>query len=178
MAQNATVYKAQLQIADLDRHYYETHALTLARHSSETDERLMVRLLAFALHAHPLLSFTRGLSTEDEPDLWQKDLTGAIELWIEVGQPDERRVRKVCNRAQRAIIYTYGRAGDVWWTQNAIMLARFDNLVVRHVSSAMVDALAAFAQRSMQLHCSIQDTQIYFGDAARACELQVETRCG
>ncbi len=90
MASNATIFKAALQIADMDRNYYQGHALTIARHPSETDERMMVRLLVFALHAHEALSFGKGLSTQDEPDLWQKDLTGAVALWIEVGQPDEK----------------------------------------------------------------------------------------
>lgn len=177
MAQNATIYKAQLQIADLDRHYYDTHALTLARHPSETDERLMVRLLAFALHAHPQLSFTKGISTDDEPDLWQKDLTGTIELWIEVGQPEERRVRKACNRAQQVVIYSYGRAADVWWSQNRAELGRLDNLTVRYLPSAMLAVIASFAQRSMQLQCTVQDGQVWFGDETRAAEVEVQTRC-
>ena len=94
MASNATIFKATLQIADMDRNYYADHALTIARHPSETDERMMVRLLAFVQHAHEALAFGRGLSADDEPDLWRRDLTGAVELWIEVGQPEEKRLRK------------------------------------------------------------------------------------
>src|SRR6266542_2837271 len=113
MATNATIFKATLHIADMDRQYYEDHSLTLARHPSETDERMMVRLLAFAMHAHEALSFGRGLSTEDEPDLWQKDLTGLIERWIEVGQREEKNIRQACGRAKQVVIYTYGgRAAD------------------------------------------------------------------
>ena len=89
MAIKATIFKADCQIVDMDRHYYQDHSLTLARHPSETDERMMLRLLAFAYHASDTLAFTRGLSSSDEPDLWQKDLTGTIERWIELGQPDE-----------------------------------------------------------------------------------------
>ena len=111
MASNATIFKATMQISDMDRHYYEDHALTLARHPSETDERMMVRLLAFALHAHENLSFGRGLSSEEEPALWQKDLTGAIDLWIEVGQPDEKTIRQACGRAKQVCIYIYGGRG-------------------------------------------------------------------
>ena len=116
MALKATIFKADLQIADMDRHYYGDHALTIARHPSETDERMMVRLLAFALHAHDMLAFGRGLSADDEPDLWQKDLTGAIDLWIDVGQPDEKRMLKACGRSSRVVVYstaaaaTYGGA--------------------------------------------------------------------
>jgi len=99
MASNATIYKTTIQIADMDRQYYQDHVLTLARHPSETDERMMVRLLAFALHAHEALSFGRKVSAEEEPALWLKDLTGAIDLWIEVGQPDEKIIRRACGRA-------------------------------------------------------------------------------
>ena len=92
MALNSTIYKVELQISDMDRHYYATHALTLARHPSETEERLMVRLLAFALYADERLEFGKGISDEDEPALWRKAYTDEIELWIEVGQPDETRI--------------------------------------------------------------------------------------
>lgn len=131
MASNATIYKATLQISDMDRHYYEEHALTLARHPSETDERMMVRLLAFALHGHEALAFGRGLSTEEEPALWQKDLTGAIDLWIEVGQPEEKTVRRACGRAKQVCLYTYGgRGADQWWEKNLATLDRLNNLTV------------------------------------------------
>src|SRR6476659_4068851 len=111
MASNATIFKAALQIADVDRHYYQVHAVTLARHPSETDERMMVRLLAFALHAHESLSFGRGVSAEEEPALWVKDLTGAIDIWIEVGQPNEKSIRQACGRAKQVYVYTYGGRG-------------------------------------------------------------------
>lgn len=103
MASNATIFKAAIHIADMDRQYYQDHALTLARHPSETDERMMVRLLAFALHAHESLSFGRGVSAEEEPALWLKDLTGAIDLWIEVGQPDEKIVRRACGSRETGL---------------------------------------------------------------------------
>ena len=116
MAIKATIFKAELQVSDLDRNHFATHSLTLARHPSETDERMMVRVLAFALHAHDALAFGKGLGADDEPDLWQKDLTGAIEVWIEVGQPDEKRVRRACGRAAQVFIYAYGdRIVDSWW---------------------------------------------------------------
>jgi len=114
MALRATIFKARLSIADMDRSYYGEHAVTIARHPSETDERMLVRTIAFALHADPALSFGRGLSTDDEPDLWRKDLTGAVEAWIEVGLPDEKRLRKASGRAQEAFLYAYGgRAVEV-----------------------------------------------------------------
>jgi uncharacterized protein YaeQ len=166
MALNATIYKAELQISDMDRHYYATHALTLARHPSETEERLMVRLLAFALYADERLEFGKGLSSDDEPDLWRKDRGGEIEQWIELGQPEEARVRKACGRARQVVVVNYGgRAADVWWEKNGATLARAKNLAVIDVSSA-TDALAALAGRSMRLQCMIQDGQIQlFGNA-------------
>lgn len=162
MAQKATIFKAVLNVADTDRSYYAEHALTIARHPSETDERMQVRLLAFAAHAHERLQFTRGLSSDDEPDLWQKDLTDAIEVWIDVGLPDERRVRKACGRAHQVIIYVYGgRGADLWWQQNADTLARFKNLRVLSLPKEQTDALAALTERTMELQITIQDGQFW-----------------
>jgi uncharacterized protein YaeQ len=121
MAAKATVFKAELSVSDMDRHYYATHQLTLAMHPSETEERLMVRVLAFALNASERLAMGRGISsTEEEPELWARDLTGAIDLWIEVGQPDEQRLRKACGRAKEVRVYCYsGRSAGVWWQKCA-----------------------------------------------------------
>jgi uncharacterized protein YaeQ len=162
MALKATIYKADLQIADMDRGYYQGHALTLARHPSETDERMMVRLLAFALFACERLEFGRGLSTEDEPALWQKDLTGAIELWIEVGLPDERDIRKACGRAGKVVVVCYGGRGvDIWWNQNRDKFERLRNLTLINLQPASTQALAAIANRNMQLQSTIQDGQMW-----------------
>lgn len=173
MALKSTVYKAQLNIADMDRDYYADHGLTLACHPSETEERLMVRVLAFALYAHEDLQFTRGLSSEDEPDLWQKDLTGAVEHWIELGMPDESRIRKGCARAGRMTVITYGdRAPPVWWDKIRNGLTRFDNLSVLNLPGEITQALAARAERSMVLQITIQDGTLWvsIGDA------QIEVR--
>ena len=158
MALNATICKAEFNVADLDRHYYADHALTVARHPSETDERMMVRLLAFALHAHERLEFGRGIGTQDEPDLWQRDLTGRIERWIEVGQPDARRVRRACGRADRVLVYTYGgRAADTWWAGVAAELARCGNLEVIALPHTTTQPLTALAARVMDLQLTVQD---------------------
>ncbi len=162
MALKATIFKANLQIADMDRHYYASHALTIARHPSETDERMMVRLLAFACHAHEHLAFARGLSEADEPDAWQKDLTGAIERWIDVGLPDEKRILKACGRANQVAIYAYGgRAATLWWNAIGPKLTRLKNVTVINVQPAVTQALAQLAQRSMQLGCTIQDGAVW-----------------
>ena len=161
MALKSTIFKADLQIADMDRQYYDGHGLTIARHPSETDERMMVRILAFVLHAHEALSFGKGLSTDDEPDLWQKDLTGAIELWIDVGQPDEKRIMKACGRSNQVMIYSYSSMSNIWWNQIASKVDRAKNLSVFNLPAATSQALAKLAQRSMQLQCTIQDGQVW-----------------
>ena len=161
MALNSTTYKAELAISDMDRHYYATHALTVARHPSETEERLMVRLLAFALFADERLAFGKGISSDDEPDLWRKDLTGEIIEWIELGQPDEARIRKACGRSRQVIVITYsGRGAEIWWEKNKAALARAKNLTVIDIPAPAVAGLAALANRTMRLQCMIQDRQV------------------
>lgn len=165
MAIKSTIFKAELQIADIDRNYYHDHALTIAQHPSETDGRMMVRVLAFALHAHEALSFGKGLSADDEPDLWQKDLTGAIELWIDVGLPDEKLIRRACGRARQVVVYTYGgRGADIWWNQNGNKLERLNNLTVINLPETTSQALTTLVQRTMQLQTTIQDGEIWITD--------------
>ncbi len=165
MAIKATVFKASLQIADMERHYYQDHALTLARHPSETDERMMVRLLVFALHAHEYLEFGQGMTDDDEADLWQKDLTGAIELWIDVGIPDEKLIRKACGRADQVVVYCYGgRVAEMWFSQNSSQFARLKNLTIINLQVESTQALAKLAQRTMDLQCTIQDGQVWLSD--------------
>jgi uncharacterized protein YaeQ len=162
LALKSTIFKVELQIADLDRNYYQNHALTVARHPSETDERMMVRVLAFAMYADEALSFGKGLSSEDEPDLWRKDLTGAIELWIEVGLPDEKRIRRACGRARQVVVLTYGgRVADMWWQQNGSALQRNDNLTVINLPAEDSRALATLAERGMALQITLQDGELW-----------------
>ena len=160
MALKSTVFKATLQVNDVDRGYYAGHALTLARHPSETDERMMVRVLAFALHAHEDLAFGRGLSADDEPDLWRRDPTGAILEWIDVGQPDVKLLRRAAGRAESVTVYCYGRAADPWWAQSRGELARIDRLAVIRVDDASVAALGQLVERTMQLHCTILEGEV------------------
>ncbi|MCB1662508.1 MAG: YaeQ family protein [Pseudomonadales bacterium] len=165
MALKATIFKAEVSIADMDRHYYATHQLTIARHPSETDERMMLRLLAFAMNANQDLSFSKGLSTEKEPELWQKSLSNEILLWIELGQPDEKRIRKACHQAQRVIIYCYGgRAAEIWWATLKSQLTRFENLTIINVPPEISQSLAKMAARTMQLNYSIDEGQISIND--------------
>jgi uncharacterized protein YaeQ len=172
MAQRATVYRADLTVSDLDRGVYAQHALTLARHPSETEERLMVRLLAFALHADEALVFGRGLSTEDEADLWQRDATGAIERWIDVGLPAEKDIRKACGRAREVVVLAYGaRRVEQWWKDNAAALSRLANLTVLTLTAAETEALQALAARAMTLTCTVQDGHVWLAAERATVEI-------
>ena len=179
MALKATIFKAGLQVSDIDRHYYGEHALTLARHPSETDERMMMRVLAFALNAHPQLAFGKGLSDTDEPDLWQKDLTGRIVHWIDVGQPDEKRLIRASGRADRVTVYLYGGRAEMWWTANAGRLERAKNLAVWRVPIAASESVGKLASRAMQLQCVVQEGQVWFSSATQTVQVELtELRSG
>jgi uncharacterized protein YaeQ len=161
MALRATIYKADLQIADMDRHYYADHALTIARHPSETDERMMARVLAYAVYAREGIAFTKGLFDVDEPEVWVKSLTGEIKLWIDLGQPDEARIRRACSRAEQVVVLCYGSGCEVWWKQIASKLTRFSHLTVLQLPADTTQALAALAARGMRLQCMVQDGEIW-----------------
>ncbi len=175
MALKATVYKAELEVSDIDRGYYATHPLTLARHPSETEERLMLRVLAFALFADDGLSFGRGISTDDEPDLWLRDDTGTIVHWIELGLPDERRLRRAAGRARQVTLVAYGRrAFDVWWRKHQAALNRLTTLDVWFVPDQPMTAMAALAGRNVQLQCVIQDGQVVLGNGRLSVTVEPE----
>lgn len=172
MALKSTIFKADLQLADLDRGHFADYALTLARHPSETDERLMVRLLAFALHATETLAFGRGLSNEDEPALQDIAPNGEIDSWIDVGLPDERGIRRACHRARRVVVLAYGtRAADIWWQQTAPKLDGLDNLRVLRLPTAESQALAALVTRGMRLQCTIQEGTVWLGGESGCVEV-------
>ena len=159
MATKATIYKALLNIANMDSHYYAEHNLTMAKHPSETDLRLMVRLVAFILNADEELEFCKGISQEDEPDLWKKSLGGEIELWIDLGQPDEKRIKKACGRSEKVIIYTYQEGmATSWWKQIQTSLTRFSNLQVIHLD--IEGNIEDLTKRSMSLQANISDNEL------------------
>lgn len=164
MAANATLYKAHLDISDIDRGYYANHSMTIAQHPSETFERLVVRLLAFVLHAHEYLSFGAGISSDDEPDLWIRSPTGEIDCWIDLGQPEEARVRRACSRARAVVIVNYGgRAADIWWEKCGGALTRHDKLTVIDIAAESVTALAALSAhggRAIRWQCVLQEGEL------------------
>ncbi len=174
MAIKSTIFKAELAVSDMDRGYYATHELTIARHPSETDERMMVRVIAFALHAEEYLEFAKGISTDHEPTLWRKDFTGAIQDWIDVGLPDEKWLRKACGRATRVTLYTYGgNAAEMWWKQNAPLVERLTNLSIINLPHESTKALAKLAERNMQFSASIQDGAMTFSSDAEMVSVEM-----
>lgn len=173
MALKATIYKADLQLADMDRHVYGDHALTLALHPSETVERMMVRVLAYALYAQEGIAFTRGLSEVDEPDIWAKNLAGETTLWIDIGQPDDARIRRACSRADQVVVLCHTASCDVWWKQIESKLTRFANLTVLQLPAVTAQALGALAERGMRLQCLVQDGEIWMNTDAQSVPVKL-----
>ncbi|WP_049722227.1 YaeQ family protein [Gilvimarinus polysaccharolyticus] len=171
MALGASVYKVNLNLSDTDRHVYSDTKLTLARHPSETEERMMIRLLAYCFDASDDLIFGKGLSTDDEPDLWEVDPAGVIHQWIEVGQPSIDRVKKGRSRSGAQKIYTSGRGRDHWWQANASEFAKFQNLTVRHLKETEVAELARLAEKNMTLSVCISEGSAFFSSATQSVNI-------
>jgi uncharacterized protein YaeQ len=181
VALKSTVFRAALAIADIDNGYYADHTLTLARHPSETDERMMVRLAALALNAHRVqtefggdatLAFGAGLSSPDEPDVALRDFTGLTRLWVEVGQPEDKPLARACGQADLVVVYCFHHAAEVWWRGVAGKVARLQNLSVFRIPTTASQALAALAERSMQLQATIQEGTLMLGDGRRSVDAE------
>lgn len=181
MALKSTVFKAQLAVADIDHGYYADHALTLARHPSETDERMMVRLVALALNAHALqtecggdgtLGFGAGLSDPDDPDVWLRDFTGRTRLWIEAGQPEDKPLSRACSKADRVLLYPFSHSAEIWWRGIEGKLSRLDRLEVWRIPTAASQGLAALAERSMQLQATIQEGALMLSSSAGSVDVE------
>jgi len=181
MALKSTVFRVNLQIADIDNNYYADHALTLARHPSETDERMMVRLVAMALQAHKLqsvcqgdgtLAFGAGLSDPDEPDVWLRDFTCQTRLWIEVGQPEDKPLVKACGKADEVVLYCFSHSAEIWWRGIETKISRPRNLSVYRIPSAASQTLASLAQRSMQLQATVQEGALMLADDKNSVEIE------
>ncbi len=176
MALKATIFKVELSISNMDKNYYADHSLTIARHPSESDKRMLLRLVAFAFNAHEQLEFTKGLSDVDTPDLWQKSYSDEIELWIELGQPSEQRIKKGCNQSQRMIVYSYdNNAFDEWWKKEQNALNTRKNLTIATVSETTIEQLAELVTRQMHIQVTIQDGQAWFNLNDETQELSLTT---
>ncbi len=182
MALKSTIFRATLAVADIDHGYYADHALTLARHPSESDERMMIRLIALALNAYKLhsvcdgdgvLGFGAGLSNPDDPDVALRDFTGRIRVWIEVGQPEDKPLIKACGKADEVLLYCFSHAAEIWWRGMESKLTRAKNLSVWRVPSAASQALAALAQRSMQLQATVQEGALMLGDGRTSIDIEL-----
>jgi len=173
MALKSTIRKATINLSDMDRNYYDTIQLTIAQHPSETEQRLIVRILAFILNAHEDLQFGKGVSDEDEAALWQINYSEEIELWIELGQLDEKRIKKACNKAKAVKLYCYGSSVDVWWNQNKNKMRQFEKLSVLQFPNEIVETLSNTVEKNMIFQCSIQDGQLWLtcGDETYLVEL-------
>jgi len=174
MAAKATIIKVRLHIADMDRHYYQDHSLTVAQHPSENAARVMVRLLAFALNASDTLTFGQGLSSEsDDPELYERSLADEIELWVEFGQSDEKWLRKACGRAKKVQLFAYGgRSVPIWWEQNQRAFERYRNLQVWEISEEAVSAMAELLTRTMSLQCNISEGQVWLAQGEEAVTVE------
>jgi len=182
MALKSTIFKANLAVADIDHGYYADHALTLARHPSETDERMMIRLVALALNAHKLqsvldgdgvLGFGDSLSNTDDPDVSLKDFTGRTRVWIEVGQPEDKPLIKACGKGDEVLLYCFSHAAGIWWKGIENKLARLQNLQVWRIPSETSQAVAALAQRSMQLQATVQENVLMLGDGRNSIDIEL-----
>ena len=172
MALKSTIIKAQLALSDMDKHVYETLSLTVAQHPSENEQRLMIRILAFALHYQERLEFTKGLCADDEPEVWLKNYNEEIDLWIELGLPDEKRVKKACNRAKDVVLYCYGENNqEIWWQKNQPKLYGHDNLSVISLPYEATSQLATMAKRGMNLTVTVQDGEIWVSDEEQSVHI-------
>jgi uncharacterized protein YaeQ len=174
MALKSTINKATIHLSDMDRNYYDTINLTLAQHPSETDLRLMTRIIAFILNAQPDLSFGKGVSDEDEAVLWHVDYSEQISLWVELGQPDEKRIKKACNKAEKVILYCYTRSNDVWFSQSKNKLASYGNLSIFKFDYQVMQELATWVNRTMEFQCSIQDGQLWLSHNEKTLLIETE----
>jgi uncharacterized protein YaeQ len=158
MAIGSTVCKAELNIANIDTNYYETHEITIAKHPSETELRVMARLVAFIFNANERLVINQGVDNDDDPALWQKNYGGDVELWIDLAQVDEKRLRKACGRSEQVIVYLYNLgSATTWWKQNGGSYARFKNLSVRYIN---LDGIEKLFSRTMRIQATITDGEL------------------
>lgn len=178
MALPSTIYRVQIRLADIDRGVYETLQATVARHPSETEERLVARLLAFALFFEPELAFTKGISAVDEPDLWVKGADDRTLLWVEVGIPESDRIIKAGRHSERIALVACGRAFPVWEQQHLPKLAGVANLTVLCFDQQFINRLVAKLDRSIQWEATVTDGTLYINAGNETFETALQIRAG
>lgn len=171
MALKPTIYKLKIMVSDMDRDYYEAMALTVAQHPSETIERMMVRVLAYCLNAQEQLSFTKGLSAVDEPDVWLKTLDDQLSLWIDVGEPAVDRIKKALRLSSAVKIYSFNSKSDSWWSQHQAHFVLMPASVFQF-KWEQIQALAALVERTMDFSLTITESSIYIATEKGECEVQ------
>jgi len=174
MALKASIYKVNIELANMDQHYYDSLQLTIARHPSETEQRLMVRIVSFILNAHPNLKFGKGISNEDEAAIWQINYSGEIELWIELGQIEEKRLKKACNKAKEVKLYCYGSSTEIWWSETKKVLNKFDSLTVEKFNQSTINSLIKLISKTMEFQCSIEDGQLWLTSGNETILIETE----
>ncbi|MFT4824635.1 MAG: hypothetical protein ACI9DH_000288 [Halioglobus sp.] len=172
MALKPTIYKAQVTLADSDRDCFEDLSLTLAKHPSETMERMTARLLAYCLNSSRGLEFTKGISTAEEPDIWQHSDSGEIEHWIELGQPEEPRLRKACGRSKHVSVYAFGKSSDTWWRINGELIGSLPRTDVWQFPWEDVVAATDLLKRTVQLNVSIVGGTVYIDNGSNSSSLE------
>lgn len=170
MALKPTIYKQRISLSDLERSYYDTVNLTLALHPSETQQRLMARVMAFLLNAQERLTFTKGLSSIEEPDIWSKQMDDQISLWIEVGEPDVDRIKKATHKSDQVKVYSFNTKADVWWQQNASKLESMKVAIYRF-ESAGINRLSELLERTMDYSVTITGESAYVATQEGECEV-------
>ncbi|MBO1518352.1 YaeQ family protein [Oceanisphaera pacifica] len=175
MALPAKLHKVRLTISDLSRHYYQDHSLTVAQHPSETTTRLMVRLLAFMRHADQDLSFTKGLSCDDEPELWLLSPDGRIVLWVELGEPSTKRLKQALSRAEQVVVYSYGgRSATQWWAKYQSELSALSRLTIYHLDDPQPALLAELCARNMELFATLQEREVQLTNGEHSLDVQFQ----
>jgi len=168
-----TIYKLRVNLSDLNRDYYDTLSLTIALHPSETIERMMARMLAFCINAEPELSFTKGLSSIEEPDIWQRTLDDQIALWIDIGEPASERIKKASRQAKKVSVYSFNSKSDVWWQQGQSKFKQL-NVSVYRFDWPGIQALAALVERTMDFSVTITGDSAYIATQLGECEVSWE----
>ncbi|WP_299659555.1 YaeQ family protein [uncultured Psychromonas sp.] len=177
MALKPTIFKMNINVSNLDQDLYETIPLTIAQHPSETTERMVTRILAFVLNNQEFLSFTKGLSEADDPDIWAKNYSDEFLLWVDVGEPGFERIKKACRQAKSVKVYTFNTKSNVWWKQS---LKDFSKITaqVYQFDFEQIQSFASLVERTMDFSITLTDNVFYIAADKGSCEVNLTTLKG